>query len=508
MNRHDPNARPLFQVASLFADRGEVGGLLAAMLLVSLPSPGPLAAQDDFGRNGWEIGVLAGSFNDEAEFGPSDRAVQVERGTVLGAHVGRVFPSNFFLQADLGYSPDLHWVGETFFTESDPAEFRDMRSLTVGLGAGYNIQPADRLQVFGLVGAGMIRWSVDDLGSQSQFTSVLGGGGRLFLTRSLALRAKMSWRYTADAMSALREQEGVPGDSDGMWTIEPSAGISLFLGGEDDSDADGVPDRADDCPDTPVGAVVDTAGCPSDSDGDGVLDGLDACPSTPAGARVDTEGCALDSDADGVADGLDECPNTPDAAIVDETGCPLDSDGDGVADGLDRCPNTPAGVEVDENGCALDGDGDGVPNGRDECPNTAPATEVDATGCPLNVIQRELEETGRVVLHGVYFDFDRATLRPESRMSLDQAGEALVRNPSLRVQIQGHTDAIGTDAYNLQLSDARAQAVYRYLSDNFAELNVERLSAHGYGESEPVATNQTAEGRQENRRVEFRVLTD
>ncbi len=195
-------------------------------------------------------------------------------------------------------------------------------------------------------------------------------------------------------------------------------------------------------------------------------------------------------------------------AVVDTAGCPSDSDGDGVLDGLDACPDTPAGARVDAEGCALDADADGVADGLDRCPNTAPGTEVDATGCPLNLIQRELEETGRVVLHGVYFDFNRATLRPESRMSLDQAGEALVRNPELQVEIQGHTDAIGSDAYNVQLSDRRARAVYRYLSDNFPELEPGRLSTRGYGEAQPVATNQSAEGRQENRRVEFRVLTD
>ncbi|HKK27134.1 MAG TPA: OmpA family protein [Gemmatimonadota bacterium] len=289
-------------------------------------------------------------------------------------------------------------------------------------------------------------------------------------------------------------------------SVPVAVGFKLKFGGPSDADGDGVEDALDQCPGTPDGVVVDTAGCPRDADRDGVPDYADQCSGTPMGAQVDTKGCAHDSDIDGVADGIDKCPNTPEGAHVDATGCPTDADADGVADGIDQCPSTPEGVRVDKTGCALDGDGDGVPDGIDKCPNTAPNTEVDETGCPRSKVQEQLEEKGRVVLHNVYFDFDRATIRPESRPALDEVGNALVKNRQLRVEIQGHTDAVGPAAYNLELSQRRARAVLEYLLANFPSLDRGEFVVRGYGETQPIASNATAEGRQENRRVEFVVL--
>jgi OOP family OmpA-OmpF porin len=121
----------------------------------------------------------------------------------------------------------------------------------------------------------------------------------------------------------------------------------------------------------------------TDTDGDGVLDRVDRCPATPVGAEVDELGCPLDPDGDGVPVGLDQCPGTPRGAAVDEVGCPFDTDGDGVLDGLDLCNDTPGGVLVDAAGCALDTDGDGVFDGRDLCADTPRGVRVDETGCPI-----------------------------------------------------------------------------------------------------------------------------
>jgi OmpA-OmpF porin, OOP family len=261
-----------------------------------------------------------------------------------------------------------------------------------------------------------------------------------------------------------------------------------------DSDGDGVPDDRDRCPGTSAGAKVDAQGCELDSDGDGVVDRLDRCPDTPAGARVDARGCELDSDGDGVVDRLDRCPDTPTGARVDARGCELDSDGDGVIDRLDRCPETPAGARVDVYGCELDSDGDGVVDRLDQCPNTPSGVKVDDKGCPPPMV---------IELRGVNFDNDRATLRPDAVFVLESAVTTLQRNPGLKVEIAGHTDSVGSDAHNLDLSERRAKAVMDYFISR--GINADNLSAKGYGKSQPIADNETEAGRASNRRVELRV---
>ena len=207
-----------------------------------------------------------------------------------------------------------------------------------------------------------------------------------------------------------------------------------------------------------------------DSDGDGVYDDVDRCPGMPRGARVDSHGCPKDSDGDGVYDGIDQCPDTPHGAVVDARGCPLDSDGDGVYDGLDKCPGTPRG------------------------------TKVDANGCPE---RKALFEPGKktLVLEGVNFALDSARLTEGSYAILDRVAASLKEWPEVRVEVGGHTDDTGTEAYNQNLSERRAQAVRDYLVRKGIEPS--RLTAKGYGESRPVTTNATAAGRAKNRRVEL-----
>ncbi len=302
-----------------------------------------------------------------------------------------------------------------------------------------------------------------------------------------------------------------------------------------DADGDGVFDGLDQCPDTPQGAFVDANGCPSDTDADGVFDGVDVCPNTPAGAVVDTNGCPLDSDEDGVFDGIDQCPNTPRGATVDPNGCPSDSDGDGVFDGIDQCPNTPPGSTVDERGCPVDDDGDGVLNAQDDCPGTPPGSEVDARGCtierdtdgdsvpdsrdrcPNTAAGEDVDEVGcpilfqveqgvvrPLVLSGVAFETGRSALTQDSYGVLDRVAESLLANPNVRVEVAGHTDNTGSRSLNMRLSLERAQAVKAYLARKGVAPS--RLVAQGYGPDQPIATNATAAGRAQNRRVELRRL--
>ncbi|MDX1504115.1 MAG: OmpA family protein [Spongiibacter sp.] len=202
-----------------------------------------------------------------------------------------------------------------------------------------------------------------------------------------------------------------------------------------------------------------------------------------------------DADGDGVFDNADQCPGTPRGVQVDSVGCPLDGDKDGVADYLDKCPNTPAGEEVDEQGCSLDSDGDGVVNRNDACPDTAPGTPVMSNGCG---------QEQSVVLRGVNFEFNSAQLTVNAETILDGVAATLISSPGFDVELQGHTDSKGSDSYNMNLSQNRAKSVKRYLTVKGVEGS--RLTARGYGEEQPVASNDTAEGRAQNRRVELKVL--
>ncbi|GAB1415811.1 hypothetical protein MASR2M117_12170 [Paludibacter sp.] len=172
--------------------------------------------------------------------------------------------------------------------------------------------------------------------------------------------------------------------------VNMALGFNIAIGTQKDADKDGISDRFDKCPNTPLGVKVDSRGCPIDTDKDGVPDYLDLCPNTPKEARrhVGTDGCPLDSDGDGVPDYLDKCPDSSPLArgFVDENGCPIDSDQDGIFDYMDKCADTPIGIAVDSVGCPIDTDNDGVPDYLDLCPDSSAAARgfVDANGCLLD----------------------------------------------------------------------------------------------------------------------------
>jgi outer membrane protein OmpA-like peptidoglycan-associated protein len=294
-----------------------------------------------------------------------------------------------------------------------------------------------------------------------------------------------------------------------------------------DSDHDGIPDNLDKCPNTPAGVAVDSVGCPLDADKDGVPDYIDKCPNTPTGVAVDTVGCPLDADKDGVPDYMDKCPNTPAGIAVDTVGCPLDADKDGVPDYMDKCPNTPAGMAVDSTGCPFDEDKDGVPDNLDKCPNTPAGVKVDSVGCPLDTdgdgvpdyldncptlkgtianhgcpeIKAEAKRIFQKALQGIQFQTGKAVIKPSSFPILNQIVKVMQENPSYSIQINGHTDNVGNPDANKKLSTSRANAVMNYLAKKGVAAN--RMKADGFGDTVPVADNATAKGRTKNRRVEF-----
>lgn len=166
-----------------------------------------------------------------------------------------------------------------------------------------------------------------------------------------------------------------------------------------------------------------------------------------------------------------------------------DQDRDGVRDQDDKCPFTPEGVAVDSNGCANDNDGDGVPDYLDKCPETPLGSVVDTDGCARVL----------VTLQNVHFAFDSANLTSEAKSILDAAVSKINANPSNTISVEGHTDSTGSDAYNSQLSQRRARSVAEYLASK--GVSASRLKTIGKGESDPIASNDTREGRAQNRRV-------
>lgn len=428
----------------------------------------PLGAQrvPRWGTGGVEVNAHVGLLNDEPEFDPNETSADViRRDAIVGGRVSYVFPWNLFVTGE---------VQNSLLRLAVPGATPNLNTWWFTGAVGYNFQLGSSGQIFPIVGAGAAYFRVDEFVDETDFALSYGVGGRYYVWSDLAVRGDARYHHVPNALVSAREDAtGGPVAEADLWMLELSVGVTYFFGGPRDSDRDGVYDRGDRCPDTPRGVIVDDFGCPLDTDLDGVPDGLDQCPGTPIGAAVDAFGCPGDDDLDFVLNGLDKCPDTPRGALVDKDGCPWDSDGDGFLDGIDRCPDTPAGAVVDDKGCS------------------------------------EIQEgimRGLLVLHNVYFDFNMDTLRPESMPILDEVGQALLQRPGIRFEVQGHTDGVGSSQYNDELSQRRANTVLGYLLDNFTDLDSDLYSARGLGESRPIATNETPEGRQENRRVEFREI--
>jgi outer membrane protein OmpA-like peptidoglycan-associated protein len=235
-----------------------------------------------------------------------------------------------------------------------------------------------------------------------------------------------------------------------------------------------------------------------DSDNDGLVDSKDKCPTVAGVAKYD--GCPVpDTDNDGVNDENDKCPTVK--GLAKYQGCPIpDTDKDGINDEEDKCP-TVAGLARYQ-GCPIpDTDKDGVNDEEDKCPTEAgPASN---GGCPL--ISVEEKKIAQSSSEHVYFATGKAVLLPKSYKALDDIIVLLNQkdNATLGLDIEGHTDNLGTAAFNLKLSQSRANAVSAYFKKKGVDMK--RIMAKGYGQTVPVADNKTAEGRSKNRRVELKL---
>lgn len=285
-----------------------------------------------------------------------------------------------------------------------------------------------------------------------------------------------------------RDGDGVPDHEDDCPDVP---GLKEFRGCPD-RDGDGVPDKDDLCPDEP--GPKTTQGCP-DRDGDGVPDYLDECPDEPGPASLN--GCP-DRDGDGVPDYKDQCPDV--AGKIEYGGCPfLDTDGDGVKDEDDMCPTIPGPAA--NRGCPWpDTDGDGIPDHLDKCPLTPGPPEND--GCPI--IEEKEQEVLKTAFENLEFETGKSIIRSSSFPSLNELADLLVNKPSWKLKISGHTDSVGNDEANMKLSKDRAQATAKYLEGRGVAPS--RLITEWFGETRPIADNDTPEGRQKNRRVEMQVV--
>ncbi len=267
-----------------------------------------------------------------------------------------------------------------------------------------------------------------------------------------------------------------------------------------DSDGDGILDVIDDCP--YAAGPSENKGCPwPDVDKDGVFDKDDACPVTPG--PVENKGCPWpDADNDSIPDKDDACPTS--AGLKANMGCP-DTDGDGLFDNVDSCINTAGPLE--NKGCPwADTDGDGIFDKDDKCPNVAGA--LDNNGCPAIPQKVELTVEEQEVINKVFsnlnFESGKSVIAASSFESSKLLNELLVKKPSFKLLIEGHTDNAGKAATNFKLSQSRADAVKQYFVDN--GIAADRITAKGYGPSKPIADNKTAAGKAKNRRVEFTIL--
>lgn len=433
----------------------------------------PLLFSSAFAQAG-PTGGIAGSILFTEDANPLDRATGVV--ARLGVTIVPVFDMEVSVGRMEGNTRDLgivYWMIDPRFDTL------------------YHLTPNKRVDVFVALGAGIQYVNVnrdskaDAPGAQDRalyvnpstdFVMNAGPGLLLHLAGPLHIRTDLRWFGTFGSDSTAARP-------DTQQNLEWTLGIDLRYEERPDRDKDGIKNKVDDCPDDPedFDGFEDDDGCPEDdNDKDGVRDERDECP-------VDPE------DRDGFEDG-DGCPEP-------------DNDGDGIRDTKDDCPDVPEDVDgfEDGDGCPeRDNDQDGVPDKRDKCPDEAETRNnfEDKDGCPDEIPGEVKRFTGAI--RGITFETNKAMIRTTSQGTLLDALDVLDAYPDLRMEVQGHTDDVGNDQFNLELSQARADAVIAWFITNGVDPS--RLRAVGYGETVPVAHNTDDAGRAENRRVEFRLI--
>ncbi len=420
-------------------------------------------------RHLFELGVFGGIFiaaDDHDLYDPSTRPL---RPHTPAPPLYKTVPD---VGVRLAYFP-LRFLGIEGEFAAVPTKVRELPdpNAFVFSGRGHLIlQLPYRVAPFVLGGYGAlgVRSKDNALGNDVDGAGHFGGGLKIYISRMAAFRVE--GRGIIGAQAQQRSPKFTT-------HAEVLAGFSLVLG------------RV-----RPLPAEKDL-----DPDRDGFLDPNDKCPKL---AGVAPDGCpAIDSDNDTFLDPVDKCPYE---AGVAPDGCPPpDKDKDGFLDPDDKCPEEP-GIAPD--GCPPppDSDGDGILDKDDDCPLVKEVYNgyKDQDGCP-DELPKEVTWDGRAI-EGIFFEFNKDKIQKKSTKTLDAAVALLKQFDDIRIEISGHTDDVGSEDANLDLSKRRAEAVKKYMVEKGVDTS--RIETVGYGRSKPVDPGKSAKARAKNRRIEFRVI--
>lgn len=456
--------------------------MIAVIVLVGLG--GGIMAGPRFSLGvGGDLANLAGGDGPRFVFGPSWRG-----------HAGVHLSPNWVAETSVaGYKLYDDTQASSFFTFSSDKNNRTRarKAIDITLLMRRHIyQVGDKITLHGDLGGGVSFWEMQDPSSGviQKATSETGGQtdvsvSEIFLSAGLGTEFALTGHFRIGFLGTVNYltgtgQEFAPEYKDSLsnWICRVGLNVSYLFGGGNETESiqpqsasgETLPVLTATSRNQSLSRVNKPQGeVGKDSDGDGVFDIYDFCPKTPPEAigQVDLNGCPYDIDFDGIPDYRDDCPENLPGAIVDSRGCPIDGDGDGVPDGIDNCPDTRADVAVDAFGC------------------------VDLTPLAKPMILHIKYDPGS-------FEVDNAT-----RAKLEELAKLLLVAKGVRVEINGYTDNVGLPEDNKALSEKRARRVMDYLIG--LGLESSRLKAFGLGETNFMASNETQEGRQKNRRVEL-----
>ena len=441
-----------------------------------------------------EVGVTAGlhTFSTDNELGVPDvdDATSPRNTALFGLRIGYMLNDMLGIEVEGGVLPteDRNLVYDVWVATARAHIIAQFRAEN----------PDNKLVPFALAGAGGLFVLSSDkperIDEDEDFTPYVGVGAKY--------RVENGWGLRGDARLLLP-----PSSASESVTIDTEFLLSVY---KEFGRKEKVVEEA------PPPPPVD-----EDPDKDGISGSADQCPNDPEDADgfQDEDGCPDgDNDGDGIADASDQCPGDAEDAdgFKDDDGCPdPDNDGDGIADAQDQCPTDAEDADgfQDEDGCPdPDNDGDGVPDAQDQCQDKAETKNgfQDGDGCPDELPPAVKKYSGTV--KGINFKTGSADILKTSNKVLDGAVKVLTEYPDLKIEIQGHTDDVGDDQKNMELSEARAASVRQYfLAKGIAE---DRITSHGYGETMPATDPTGLKGaklkaaRAANRRVEFKLISD